>query len=201
MASSNEQNPEPTPRDSDLMVRMATDTPDSVRAFDILLDRYERGVYAFALRFAPTQACAEDITQETFLRLWRARYTYRPLGATLRTYLFTIARRLCCDRAKRQTVEIVPFWEETDDAGFRFPTLPGPEHALLVRELATVLDTALNELPPVLGEAVYLRDTEAMPYEQIAAVLGCPIGTAKSRVAAARVRLRAVLARYLQEKP
>src|SRR5262245_24249508 len=95
--------------DEDLMRRVAI--RDDTDAFDALFVRHRGSVYAFALRLlGPGCAThAEDVTQEAFLRLWRARRAYRfDAAASLRTYLLTITRRLVLDVHKRRGVSDLP---------------------------------------------------------------------------------------------
>ena len=117
--------------DAVLMERLAT--RDDTAAFDTLFLRHQRAVYHFAVRLLGMSQ-AEDVTQETFLRLWRARGVYRPQNnASLRTYLLTITRRLILDIAKRPHVEP------------ESPSLPKntPEGVVLTREFEQVVEQGL----------------------------------------------------------
>jgi RNA polymerase sigma-70 factor (ECF subfamily) len=179
--------------DDDLMRRVAT--RDDSDAFDALFVRHRRSVYTFALRLlGPGCAThAEDVTQETFLRLWRARRAYRfDATASLRTYLLTITRRLVLDAYKRRGMSERPLLD-TD--------LPsdGPERAAMARERNEALERAIAALPPVLRETILLRDIEGLPYQEIAAIVGCPIGTIRSRLNAARARLHKAMNDYETE--
>jgi RNA polymerase sigma-70 factor (ECF subfamily) len=176
--------------DDDLMRQVAA--RDDADAFDALFVRHRRSVYAFALwLLGPGCAThAEDVTQETFLRLWRARRAYRfDAAASLRTYLLTITRRLILDAHKRRGVRETPL-AETD--------LPaaGPERVALARDRQEALERAVAALPPVLRETVLLRDIEGLPYQEIAVVVDCPVGTVRSRLSAARVRLQQAMHDY-----
>lgn len=181
--------------DDDLMRRVAT--RDDTDAFDALFVRYRRSVYAFALRLLGP-ACAmqaEDVAQETFLRLWRARRAYRfDAAASLRTYLLTITRRLILDAHKRRAIPEAPLF-----AADRGAIGDGPEGATLLRERNEALEQAIAALPPALRETVLLRDIEGLRYADIATILGCPVGTVRSRLSAARTRLQQAMNDYEAE--
>ena len=186
---------------------MDNDTPDEAlmqrvargdtAAFDLLFQRHQRAVYHLTLRMTRDAALAEDLTQECFLRLWRARQAYQPLSA-LRTYLFTVARRLVLDAA-RKTQAPVTTGTESDEAT-EPPGRADPQAILMERELERVLLTALEALPLPLREVVVLRDIEGLRYEEIAEITGCPLGTVKSRLSAARERLKTAAMQWLWEE-
>jgi RNA polymerase sigma-70 factor, ECF subfamily len=197
------------PCDEALMRRLAGSGPsacDETAAFDTLYERHRRAVMAYLFRHIGDLATAEDLTQECFLRVWRARHHYQPTAA-FRTWLFTIARRLALDVLKRRApvVSIEP-----DSEGDSSPSLSDaltarlaesdPEAILFGRELERRLEEALGQLPEELREAVALRDMAEMSYEETARVIGCPLGTVKSRLNAARRRLRIVALEWLEAR-
>lgn len=166
-----------------------------VSAFEELFRRYEQRVFVFLWRLSANRQAAEDGTQETFLRLWKARVRYEPTGR-FSTYLFQIAknhflherqkqdRRAEPDRTSAQnptgaTDESAP-WEEAD----------GP---VLARELQVAVRQAMARLPDALRLAYVLTEQEGMSYKQAAEVLDCPVGTVSSRKVEAVRRLRELL--------
>ena len=167
--------------DETLMGRVAG---DDIAAFDTLLLRHQATVYRFSLRLTGDTTLAEDLTQETFLRVWRARRGYRPTAA-FQTWLLTIARHLALDEAKRRRVPTERLIEgrASDDVA----------QAVTARALEHALEDAIACLPTDLREVVLLRDMSGLQYDEIAQVIGCPVGTVKSRLNAARTRLRAVV--------
>jgi RNA polymerase sigma-70 factor (ECF subfamily) len=190
--------------DEQLMQRIAR---NDTRAFDHLFQRHGRSVFSFALRMVGDASTAEDLTQECFLRVWRARDRYQP-AAAFRTWLFTIARRLALDELKRREAHPTLLATEMagDDSTGALESLAAAEPAspheiVMARDLARALDRALRALPDELREAAILRDVEGMSYEEIATVLGCPVGTVKSRLHAARRRLQDVAREWLGESP
>lgn len=165
-------------------------------AFDALLGRHEAAVFHYLTRLVADRALAEDLAQECWLRVWRARRSYQPT-ASFRTWLFTVARRLVLDHAKAPRLPVGPLAET------RAAMLPGaasPCGQVIAGALEQAIDEALARLPPELREAVVLRDMEGLPYADIARIAGCPLGTVKSRINAGRARLQAVARAWLTEE-
>lgn len=190
--------------DGSLMQRIAR---DDTGAFDALFLRHRRAVFSFTLRMLGDSAAAEDLTQECFLRVWRARQRYEPTAA-FRTWLFTIARRLALDELKRrQTHGTMLAAEMAAEEGQSEPmervpqtVEPNPQEIVMARELGRVVEAALRHLPPEYREAVVLRTIEGLSYDEMAQAMECPIGTVKSRLNAGRKRLKEVALEWLGEK-
>ena len=148
--------------------------------FESLYERYARDVYRFALYLSGSSAQAEDIASETFVRVWTSRDTIR--AATVKAYLFTIARNLHADAGRREARHV-----ELPE-GLSDPR-PGPEASAQARqELAAVLG-ALQRLPEVDRAALLMRAQDAIPYEEIATALGLSLPAVKVKVHRARLRL------------
>ncbi len=162
------------------------------QAFDALLGRHGDAVFHYLLRLTADRDLAEDLAQECWLRVWRARHSYRPTAA-FRTWLFTVARRLVLDHAKAPRLPTLPL-------GDALPGAFGPCDAVIAGALERAIEDALAGLPPEQREAVVLRDLEGMPYAEIARVVGCPLGTVKSRINAGRARLQEVARAWLAEE-
>jgi RNA polymerase sigma-70 factor (ECF subfamily) len=156
----------------------------STDAMAVLVARYHARLVGFCAKHTRDDAAAEELVQETFLRLWRSRASYRAEGK-LAVLLYTTARNLCRNHARslrrRPAVEI-------DE-----PQAPGPVDALLDRERWRDVTTALAELPPKLREAVTLRFEHQLAYDEIAAIVGSNESTVRSRVHHAIAQLRARL--------
>jgi RNA polymerase sigma-70 factor, ECF subfamily len=190
--------------DEILMQRIAR---NDTAAFDALFLRHRRAVFSFALRMVGDRPAAEDLTQECFLRVWRARERYQPTAA-FRTWLFTIARRLALDELKRRETHPVVLAtvaaDDEDSTGmvesYARIDEANPQEIVIARELARVLVRALRDLPEEFREAAILRDVEGLSYDEIAEVLGCPLGTVKSRLNSARKRLQAVALEWMGER-
>jgi len=153
-------------------------------AFERLVRKHERPLLNFFRRSGVTTD-AEDMAQDTFVRLYRSRRSYRPT-AKFTTFLYTIARHVRIDAARkarrietlRQTIR-----DEGGEASGETPAaVPGAR---------LDADTVLNRLPEKLRETVVLSVFQGLKYDEIAKVLGIPVGTVKSRMFLAMERMRA----------
>jgi RNA polymerase sigma-70 factor, ECF subfamily len=146
-----------------------------------------RALYGTAYRMTRNAHDAEDLVQETFLRAYRGFDRFEP-GTNIRAWLFTILHRVRTDAFRRagrspQTVEMIA----------EGPAVPPPQDALASG--AEDIERALAALPDVFRMAVILRDVEELAYDEIAGVLGIPVGTVMSRIHRGRALLRVALAR------
>ncbi|HWP34816.1 MAG TPA: RNA polymerase sigma factor [Thermodesulfobacteriota bacterium] len=142
-------------------------------------------LYAFARRLTRNAADAEDLVQETMLKGLRARRSFQP-GTNLKAWLFTIMRRTFLDRVGRPTLEGAESLLAAQHGG-------DPEPALLAAASRDALEAALSALPVAFRATVWLVDVEEMSLAEAADVLGCPVGTVKSRLSRARALLRLLL--------
>jgi RNA polymerase sigma-70 factor (ECF subfamily) len=182
----------PEPADAALVERCLAGEAD---AFRHLVERYQADVYSTALRIVRRPEDAEDITQDTFLRAFRAlkRYdTGRPFGA----WLFTIATRLCIDFHRRHRAKTISLTQPEEGSAEEERTIdlvdPGdrPDEETERSELARRLEQLVMELPPDARAAILLRHQHDMAYEDIARALGAPLGTIKARIHRARLALK-----------
>jgi len=182
--------------DRELMVAFQEGDPE---AFDTLLLRYERIILNYFYKMCYDRALAEDLKQETFLRIIRHRKRYRP-EAKFRTYLFTVARNLWIDRhrsrkaAPREVSADLRVQEDGATIGDLLEgRTPGIVDALSDREAAELVRTALEALPEGHRMVFVLALEQGLRYREIAEILEIPEGTVKSRMHAAVGRLREVL--------
>lgn len=164
-------------------------------AFNLLVDRYERLVYAICLRLLREPALAEDAAQETFIRAYGALEQYH--GPSLRAWLARIATNRCYDllrgvrRHPLQSLEAEPGEREPH---WSLETPPEDPFQQAVRsELGARLIAALEQLPLEQRVVVLLCDVHGYDYEEIAAATEVAVGTVKSRLSRARARLREIL--------
>ncbi len=168
-------------------------------AFRELVERFERPVFSLVVRMVRDRAAAEDLTQETFVKAYRALASYDP-RRRFSSWLFKIAHNATLDQLRRRELATVPL-EAPDAAGepsgpgrvLADPSRPGPHLAVGRRELAAALEEAVGTLRPEYREIVLLRFGEGLAYEEIAAVTGHPLGTVKTNIHRARKELMAAL--------
>jgi len=171
------------------------------RAYRELIERYQRQVYSLALRMVRQAQDAEDITQETFIRMFRALDRYDPTRP-FEAWLFTIASRLSIDHIRRHRVKpisLVRTEPGSDEERVIDPVDPGlgpdvlTSHAEEERRTQELIDS----LPPHYRVVVVMRHQQDLSYEEIATALGLPLGTVKARIH----RARALLKRQLEHPP
>jgi RNA polymerase sigma-70 factor (ECF subfamily) len=180
----------PEPSDAELMARVR----DGDRhAFADLVDRHKDAVVSYLTRLTGDRDRAEDLGQETFLRLFRSAAEYREQGF-LRAYLFRIATNLVrSDERRRHRWRLLqPF---LPSRGHEEPA--GPV-GLLGRELSRQVKVALTEIPLRFRVPLVLHEIEGWTYAEIAGELGCREGTVKSRIHRGRRQLRHKLEPYWQ---
>jgi RNA polymerase sigma-70 factor (ECF subfamily) len=147
-----------------------------VRAFEALFERYRARLFVFLFRRCANATTAEDLLQETWLRVVRGRDGFDP-RRRFSTWLFQIANNLCRDRARRQEVE------RRREAGAREQVEldPAPSDAQRA-ESRMDLERRLAPLPDRLREVLVLRYQRDLGEREVAAILGIPVGTVKSRL-------------------
>lgn len=159
-------------------------------AFEEIYLRFSDMVYNLALRMSGDPEEAADLTQETFLRVFRHLAGFRA-RSSLRTWIYRITVNCCRSRLRRRD------WQIRRAPPQRLERLvdveADPEERTLTRELGEQLAAAIAGLPLVFREAVLLRDVQGLAYDEIAAVLGVRLGTVRSRIARGRERLRQAL--------
>jgi RNA polymerase sigma-70 factor (ECF subfamily) len=176
-------------QDRALLASHVAGDPD---AFSTLVRRHQDRLWAVALRTLGNREEAADALQDALLSAFRSAATYRG-DARVTTWLHRIVVNACLDRVRRQKVR--PTVPMPDDGG---PA--DPRDHLADRETAIEIEVALAELPEEQRAALVLVDVHGMPVEDVAAVLGVPAGTIKSRCFRGRARL-AVQLGHLRNRP
>ncbi|MFO7676718.1 MAG: sigma-70 family RNA polymerase sigma factor [bacterium] len=168
------------------------------RAFDDLMMRYSNAVYRLAWSFVRNHADAEDVSQEAFIRAWRAIGRFDP-QYRFYTWIHRITVNLCMNhfrRRKRVRLEPLPGGEP----GSEWRDVPDPKPGPGGGELGRALDRALGRLPVEQRAVLVLRVREEMSYSEIGEALGIPVGTVMSRLSRARGHLRELLKEHLPRK-
>lgn len=162
-------------------------------AFDEVYERYSPMVYNLALRLAGSTEEAEDLCQETFLKIYRHLAGFQG-RSSLSTWIYRVALNNCRSRYRRQRrwrTRLLP--DSTEQLERLEDGRRGPEERAVARDSVETISAAIVQLPRIFREAVVLRDIESLSYEEIAEVLGLRIGTVRSRIARGRDRLRSLL--------
>lgn len=175
-------------------------------SFNRLVLAYQDLVFGQAFRMMGESASAEDATQTTFISAFRKLGSYR--GGSFRAWLLRIVTNACYDelrrRQRRPTSPLEPFG--SDDEEIESPywlSDPGesPEEATERTELGRAIQHCLDELPPDFRAVAILVDVQGLDYREAAAAVGKPLGTVKSRLARARMRLRDCLQGFWELLP
>lgn len=181
-----------SPVDSDALLVERTVAGDA-KAFELLVIKYERRVQRLIGRMVRDVDLVEDIAQETFIRAYRALAQFRG-DAQFYTWLYRIAvntaKKSLLDLKRDPTVSENSFksvdGDETSSIENELTTFETPEAVLASKEIAAMVNSAIDALPEELREAITLREIEGLSYEEIAEFMNCPIGTVRSRIFRAR---------------
>jgi RNA polymerase sigma-70 factor (ECF subfamily) len=158
-------------------------------AFVALYRRRQGAIYRFAMHMSGSPAAAEDITQEVFLALLREQCGYDRERGTLSGYLFGIARKLVLRQLERGRADVPLEVDPNEIAPRELAVIDDPLAGLTRHEAVDALRRAVQALPRRYREVVVLCDLEELGYAEAAVVLGCPIGTVRSRMHRARALL------------
>jgi RNA polymerase sigma-70 factor (ECF subfamily) len=174
-----------------------------VQAFDVLVRRYKDQLLNYVFRFVGNRNDAEDIVQETFLRVYKNKHYYKEI-AKFSTWVYTIAGNLAkteLRRRKRRKVFSVSNFVN-DERDFDIPDLDrNPEKEVDGSIKDDIIQRAIEKLPPKFKEVILLRDVQGFAYEEISQILNIPLGTVKSRVNRGRLKLQADLKFLLDNEP
>lgn len=160
-------------------------------AYELLVAKYQRRLARLISRFVRDSAEVEDVTQEAFIKAYRALPTFRGESAfytwlyriginTAKNYLLALKRR-----APTSTSFDAEEAEGFEEAGL-LQEVSTPENELMSKQVVDVVNSSLQQLPDDLRTALTLREIEGLSYEEIADVMNCPIGTVRSRIFRAR---------------
>lgn len=181
-----------TPSDEVLLRQIMAGDVD---AFEQLYDRRQAGIYQYALRMSGSHALAEDVVQDVFIEFMRDAHLFDSSRGTVVGYLFGMARHRVLRRLERERrfVSMVDSEEkeETRSSGIadRFVAEGGPLVDFERGETIEAVRQAILSLPAYYREVVVLCSLHEMSYEQAADVVGCPVGTVRSRLNRARTML------------
>jgi RNA polymerase sigma-70 factor (ECF subfamily) len=182
-------------------VRIQRARSGDISAFNELVIEFQSLVYNLCLRMLGQQQAAEDAAQEAFINAWRSIGSFR--GDSFRSWLLRIAANLCRDELRRRGRRPSSSLDTALEAGMPDPPDddPLPEESALNAELRSSLDAALAQLPEEQRTAIILCDIEGLDYAEIAVAMNTSLGTVKSRIARARMRMREVMLRQPELLP
>ncbi len=196
--------------DADILLVQRTLAGDQ-RAFEMLVVKYRRRVERLIGRMVRDTDLVEDISQETFIRAYRALGQFRG-EAQFYTWLYRIA----VNTAKKQLMELkrdplvlmssLTSSDDDETSGVehelngQVADAETPEAVLASKEIAQAVNAAMEALPKELGQAIVLREIEGLSYEEIAEALDCPIGTVRSRIFRAREAISARIKPMLERQ-
>ena len=161
------------------------------QAFELLVEKYQRKLARLLSRFIRDPAEVEDVTQEAFIKAYRALPAFRGDSAfytwlyriginTAKNYLMAMGRRA------PTSTEVEADEAEGYEEGEQLRDINTPESLLLPKEIAETVNATIEGLPEELRRAIQMREIEGLSYEDIAQAMNCPIGTVRSRIFRAR---------------
>ena len=166
------------------------------RAFELLVEKYQRKLARLLSRLIRDPGEVEDVTQEAFIKAYRALPSFRGDSAfytwlyriginTAKNYLVAMGRRA------PTSTDVEAEEAEGQEGGELLRDINTPESLLLTKEIGNTVNAAIEALPEELRSAIQLRELEGMSYEEIAKLMDCPIGTVRSRIFRAREAISA----------
>lgn len=191
-----------TVRDEALMKRFQE---GDERAFVELVKRYEDRLHNFLFRYTRDWQDCEDLAQETFIRVYRKRDTYKPI-ARFSTWMYTIALNLARSQfRKEKKMQLVSIHEDPDNPDSRDMVFESeavqPDRALENKMDMELLEQALDQLTEEYRDAVVLRDIQELSYEEISEITDTPMGTVKSRINRGRLQVQEWMNRVRDLEP
>ncbi len=161
-------------------------------AFDELVERHRRRVYSLVTRLASSGE-ADDLAQEVFIAAYKTLPSFRG-EAAFSTWIYRIAVHVCSHHLRRRRFDTTELDEQHQD----WDRESDPEQTAMAGELKSCVRKAIEDLPYKLRLVVVLRDLHGLNYEEIAQIVGCPIGTVRSRLHYATQKLATTLRPYVE---
>ena len=163
------------------------------------INDYGKATYNYAYRLTQNEADARDLTQEAFIRVYRAWRSFKP-GTSFRSWIYRIVTNLHRDELRRRKgryQEEIPEDHELQEYGGGRPLAIEPIEEYVESQLSEPVSKALADLATEQRQIVLLADVEGYSYQEIAEIVGCTVGTVRSRLHRARGQLRGLLNRYM----
>ena len=159
-------------------------------AFNLLVSKYQHKVASLVTRYVSNQSDVSDVVQEAFIKAYRALPEFRGESAFY-TWLYRIAvntakNYLTAQGRRPPDLDVDCSGAELQEGGEAMHELANPENVILPDEIQRMVVATLESLPEDLRTAITLREIEGLSYEEIAEIMGCPVGTVRSRIFRAR---------------
>jgi RNA polymerase sigma-70 factor (ECF subfamily) len=186
------------PTDEELISRFQS---GDAYAFDLLVRRYKDPLLNFIYRFLGDLVEAEDIVQETFFRVYKNKHYYKEV-AKFSTWIYTIAGNLAkTELRRRKRRKVFSIHKETaTEKELELPDLKSdPEKEVNTVVTEKIIQKAITSLPQKFRQVIVLRDIQGFSYEEISSIIKVPLGTVKSRVNRARLKLQEDLSFLLED--
>jgi RNA polymerase sigma-70 factor, ECF subfamily len=167
------------------------------------IEQYGKATYNFAFRLTGNAADAGDLTQEAFIRVFRAWQSFKP-GTSFLSWIYRIVTNLHRDELRRRKGryhEEIPEDHELHQFSGGRPLAIQPIEEYIEGQLSEPLSKALADLTPEQRQIVLLADVEECSYQEIGRIVGCSVGTVRSRLHRARGQLRQLVNRYMKSSP
>jgi RNA polymerase sigma-70 factor (ECF subfamily) len=164
------------------------------------INLYGKATYNYAYRLTQNEADARDLTQEAFIRVYRAWRSFKP-GTSFLSWIYRIVTNLHRDELRRHKgryQEEIPEDHELQEYGGGRPLAIEPIEEYVESQLSEPVSKALADLTTEQRQIVLLADVEGYSYQEIAEIVGCTVGTVRSRLHRARGQLRGLLDRYMK---
>lgn len=190
--------------DETALVKLARE--GDLDAFNRLILAYQDMAFNLAERMLSDDDAAEDVTQMAFLSAYRSLNTFR--GGSFRSWVLRMVTNACYDelrrRKRRPTVPLEPMNEEDEEVespSWLADDALSPEDEIEREELEQAIQTCLNGLPDEFRAVAVMVDVEGLDYQEVSLAVGKPLGTVKSRLARARLKMRDCLRRFWELLP
>lgn len=168
---------------------------NDLTAFEELVRMHEKSVYNIALKILGNEHDASDAAQEAFLRMFDNIKKFRE-ESKFSTWAYRIVHNIALDmlRKNKTTISIDEKFENSEKSVFDITdTSPTPEQLVVEKERIVMIKRAIESLPALSKTAIMLRDISGLPYEEIAKIQKCSLGTVKSRINRARKQLKEII--------
>jgi RNA polymerase sigma-70 factor (ECF subfamily) len=176
-------------------------TPEQAAFLEKAIEQYGKATYNFAYRLTRNESDARDLTQEAFIRVYRAWRSFQP-GTSFLSWIYRIVTNLYRDELRRKKgryQEEIPEDNAPQEYAGERPLAVTPIDDYVEEQLSEPLSRSLDQLSPDQRQVVVLADIEEYSYQEIAEIMGCSIGTVRSRLHRARALLRRLLQKQLQK--